>query len=62
MIEDEITPFGFINTGKEETQFVDSGGQVWDTASTHKSDFLLINLSKLKYKIIITRRIQWLLA
>jgi hypothetical protein len=40
MIEDEITPFGFINTGKEETQFVDSGGQVWDTASTHKSDFL----------------------
>ena len=40
MIEDEITPFGFINNGKEETQFVDSGGQVWNTESTHKSDFL----------------------
>ena len=40
MIEDEITPFGFINNGKEETQFVDSGGQVWNAESIHKSDFL----------------------
>jgi len=40
MIEDEITPFGFINNGKEDTQFVDSGGQVWETTSTRKSEFL----------------------
>jgi len=40
MIEDEIAPFGFINNGKEDTQFVDSGGQVWETTSTHKSEFL----------------------
>jgi hypothetical protein len=40
MIEDEIAPFGFINNGKEDTQFVDSGGQVWETTSIHKSEFL----------------------
>jgi hypothetical protein len=28
-IEDEITPFGIIDNGMEETQIVDAGGQVW---------------------------------
>jgi hypothetical protein len=40
MIEDEIVPFGFINNGKEETQFIDSGGEVWELSNAHKSDFL----------------------
>jgi len=40
MIENEITPFGFINNGKEETRFVDSGGQVWEPTNIHKSEFL----------------------
>jgi hypothetical protein len=40
MIEDEIVPFGFINNGKEETQFIDSGGEVWELSNSHKSDFL----------------------
>ena len=39
MIEDEVTPFGFINTGEEETQFVDSAGQTW-TTDERKFDFL----------------------
>jgi hypothetical protein len=39
MIEDEVTPFGFINTGEEETQFVDSSGQTW-TTDDRKFDFL----------------------
>jgi hypothetical protein len=39
MIEDEVTPFGFINTGEEETQFVDSSGQTWNI-DDRKFDFL----------------------
>jgi len=39
MIEDEVTPFGFINTGEEETQFVDSSGQTWNIDG-RKFDFL----------------------
>ena len=39
MIEDEVTPFGFINTGEEETQFVDSSGQTW-SIDDRKFDFL----------------------
>jgi hypothetical protein len=39
MIEDEVTPFGFINTGEEETQFVDSSGQTW-SVDDRKFDFL----------------------
>jgi len=37
MIEEEITPFGFINNGEEEVFFTDTSGQVWET---HKTDFL----------------------
>ena len=37
MIEEEVTPFGFINNGDEEAFFKDSSGQVWET---HKTDFL----------------------
>jgi hypothetical protein len=37
MIEEEITPFGFINNGEEELSFTDTSGQVWET---HKTDFL----------------------
>ena len=40
MIEEEITPFGFINNGNEENQLVDAGGQVWQVENYHKSDFL----------------------
>lgn len=29
IIEDELTPFGFINDGQEEEKFVDGSGQVW---------------------------------
>lgn len=39
MIEDEVTPFGFINTGEEETQFVDASGQTW-SIDDRKFDFL----------------------
>ena len=39
MIEDEVTPFGFINNGEEETQFVDSSGQTWNV-DERKFDFL----------------------
>lgn len=31
VIEEELTPFGFINTGTEEEKFVDASGQVWET-------------------------------
>jgi hypothetical protein len=37
MIEEEITPFGFINNGEEELSFTDTSGQVWEM---HKTDFL----------------------
>ena len=40
MIEEEMTPFGFINNGDEENQLVDAGGQVWNVENYHKSDFL----------------------
>ena len=40
MIEEEVTPFGFINNGDEENQLVDAGGQVWKVENYHKSDFL----------------------
>ena len=40
MIEEEVTPFGFINNGDEEDQLVDAGGQVWQVENYHKSDFL----------------------
>jgi hypothetical protein len=40
MIEEEITPFGFINNGEEENQLVDVSGQVWQVENYHKSDFL----------------------
>ena len=37
MIEEEMTPFGIINDGIEDEQFVDKNGQVWET---YKNDFL----------------------
>jgi hypothetical protein len=37
MIEEEMTPFGIIDDGIEEEQFVDKAGQVWET---YKSEFL----------------------
>jgi hypothetical protein len=40
MIEQEITPFGIINTGKEEVTFVDGSGQLWQEENTQKYDFL----------------------
>lgn len=40
MIEEEVTPFGFINNGDEENQLVDAGGQVWQVENYRKSDFL----------------------
>jgi len=40
MIEEEVTPFGFINNGEEQNQLVDAGGQVWQVENYHKSDFL----------------------
>jgi hypothetical protein len=40
MIEEEVTPFGFINNGEEQNQLVDAGGQVWQVEDYRKSDFL----------------------
>ena len=40
MIEEEVTPFGFINNGDDENQMVDASGQVWQVDSYQKSDFL----------------------
>jgi hypothetical protein len=40
MIEEEVTPFGFINNGEDENQMVDVNGQVWQVDSYQKSDFL----------------------
>ena len=31
-IEEELTPFGFINNGLESDTFVDTGGQMWEVA------------------------------
>lgn len=40
-IEDELTPFGFINDGQEEEKFVDGSGQVWKTEdNSSKYSFL----------------------
>lgn len=36
VIEEELTPFGFINTGIEEEKFVDGSGQMWETESREK--------------------------
>ena len=30
-IEQDMAPFGFIETGLEDTQFVDKDGEVWHT-------------------------------
>jgi len=40
MIEEEVTPFGFINNGEEENQMIDANGQVWQVENYQKSDFL----------------------
>ena len=40
MIEEEVTPFGFINTGEDENSFVDGSGQVWEEEKSQKYDFL----------------------
>lgn len=42
MIEEEVTPFGFINNGEDEDKtFVDGSGQVWEEIDKYaKSDFL----------------------
>jgi hypothetical protein len=40
MIEDEVTPFGFINNGEDDNFEVDKSGQVWFEEKTYKSDFL----------------------
>ena len=40
MIEDEVTPFGFINNGEDDNFEVDKSGQVWVEEKTYKSDFL----------------------
>ena len=40
MIEQEITPFGIINTGEDDNTFVDGSGQVWQEENSQKYDFL----------------------
>jgi hypothetical protein len=40
MIEEEVTPFGFINNGEDENVFVDGSGQKWVEGNSYKSDFL----------------------
>jgi len=40
MIEQEITPFGIIDTGEDDNTFVDGSGQVWQEENTQKYDFL----------------------
>ena len=42
MIEEEVTPFGFINNGIDnEKTFVDSTGQIWQENEEYsKSSFL----------------------
>jgi hypothetical protein len=40
MIEQEITPFGIIDTGENDNTFVDGSGQVWQEENTQKYDFL----------------------
>lgn len=36
VIEEELTPFGFINNGIENENFVDASGQVWETDSINE--------------------------
>ena len=40
MIEQEVTPFGIIDTGEEENSFVDGSGQLWQEEKPQKYDFL----------------------
>jgi hypothetical protein len=40
MIEQEVTPFGIIDTGEEESSFVDGSGQLWQEEKPQKYDFL----------------------
>jgi hypothetical protein len=40
MIEQEITPFGIIDTGEDDNTFVDGSGQVWQEENSQKYDFL----------------------
>lgn len=37
VIEEELTPFGFINNGIEEEKFVDGTGQLWESDSIDQS-------------------------
>ena len=32
-IQDDLTPFGFIETGLEAETFVDSSGQLWEVVN-----------------------------
>lgn len=40
MIENELTPFGIINDGQQDSTFVDASGQLWAQDDKYKSDFL----------------------
>lgn len=40
LIENELTPFGIINDGQQESTFVDASGQTWSQDDKYKSDFL----------------------
>lgn len=42
VIEEELTPFGFINTGTEEEKFVDGSGQVWSSQDKEHSNFTFL--------------------
>lgn len=42
VIEEELTPFGFINTGAEEETFVDGSGQQWSTETDRDSNFTFL--------------------
>jgi hypothetical protein len=40
LIENELTPFGIIDDGREDSTFVDASGQVWTQDEKYKSEFL----------------------
>jgi hypothetical protein len=42
VIEEELTPFGFINTGTEDQTFVDGDGQVWSSQDKEDSNFTFL--------------------
>jgi hypothetical protein len=42
VIEEELTPFGFINTGTEDQTFVDGAGQVWSSQDKEDSNFTFL--------------------